>query len=44
MYLSYIGLLYLIGGSLGLIFATKEYYKIRGSMTLLKVMLGNKVA
>lgn len=31
----YIGMLYLTGGFLGLHFATKEYYKIYGSMKLL---------
>jgi len=39
----YIGMLYLAGAFLGLHFATKEYYKIRASMTLLMILLGDEV-
>jgi hypothetical protein len=37
----YIGVLYLVGGFAGLHFATKEYYKIAGSMKLLLKLSGD---
>lgn len=36
----YLGMTYLIGGFLGLHFATKEYYKITGSMKILIKITG----